>query len=94
MNNAKKIKKTASEDWHRSDIVAAVWKKGWTLRRLSHHHGYSANSCSWTLHKPWPKVERIIADVIGLPPQAIWPSRYDDQGLPNRKVGRPKSIAA
>lgn len=69
--------KKSQEDWHRADIVAALHKQGWSLRRLSLHHGYkSAGALKNALDRPWPKGERIIAEVIGLPPESIWPTRY------------------
>lgn len=69
--------KKSQQDWHRADIVAALHKQGWSLRRLSLHHGYkSAGALKNALDRPWPKGERIIAGVIGLPPESIWPTRY------------------
>lgn len=70
-------KKAAPKDWHRADIVAALRKRGWSLRRLSLHHGY-LNACTLTtaLNRPWPRGERLIAEAIGVPPTRIWPSRY------------------
>ncbi|WP_347253489.1 helix-turn-helix domain-containing protein [Leminorella grimontii] len=65
-------------DWHRADIVAALHKQGWSLRKLSIHHGYkSAGSLKNALDRPWPKGERLIAAAIGLHPEQIWPTRYD-----------------
>lgn len=68
------------QDWHKADIVAAVHKAGWTLKGLSLHHGYSnKNSLSCALQRKWPKAERLIAEAIGIEPQAIWPSRYQEK---------------
>jgi Ner family transcriptional regulator len=94
MGTKEKTKKTALKDWHRADIVAAIWKKGTSLRRLSEENGYYPTSLKMALHRPYPKTEAIIAEAIGLPPWAIWPSRYDENGRPNRKPGRPKSQTA
>jgi Ner family transcriptional regulator len=71
-------KKTATpHDWHRADIVAAIRKAGWSLRRLAKHHGYAApTTLTHALDRPWPKGERIIADAIGVSAAEIWPSRY------------------
>ncbi|EPC02437.1 hypothetical protein L861_08675 [Litchfieldella anticariensis FP35 = DSM 16096] len=77
MNEKKRLKKQASQDWHRADIVAAIHKAGWTLRKLATHHGYKqATTLSVALDRPWPKGERIIASAIGVDPAIIWPSRY------------------
>lgn len=83
------FKKIAQTDWHRADIIAALWKKGWSLRRLSLANNFSPSAAKEALRKPWPKMEGIIANAINLPPWEIWPSRYDEQGRPNRKRGRP-----
>jgi len=76
MNTLAATKKTA-EDWHRADIVAALHKKGWSLRQLSKEAGLSAGALNNALDRPWPKAERIIAAAIGEAPETIWPSRYE-----------------
>jgi Ner family transcriptional regulator len=75
MNTSAVVKKTAP-DWHRADIVAALHKQGWSLRKLSREIGLSAGALNNALDRPWPKAERIIAATIGQPPEVIWPSRY------------------
>lgn len=65
----------AGPDWHAADIVAALRKRGWSLRRLSIAHGYAPNTISQAIHRPWPKGERVIADAIGVRAEDIWPSR-------------------
>lgn len=77
MNTHSTPKKQPFKDWHRADIKAALEKAGWSLSRLSKHHGYaSRNTLKNALDKPWPKAERLIAEAIGIPPEEIWPSRY------------------
>ncbi|WP_435100787.1 helix-turn-helix domain-containing protein [Arhodomonas sp. AD133] len=82
MTTHNRSKKPAPEDWHRADIVAALRKAGWSLRRLATHHGYAApTTLTNALARPWPKGEQIIAEAIGEDPAAIWPSRYrEDSG--------------
>ena len=63
-------------DWHPADIVAALRKAGWSLRRLSAHHGYMPGQLSAAINRPWPKGERLIAAAIGVAPETIWPSRW------------------
>jgi len=70
-------KKAAPENWHRADIVAALHKAGWSLRKLATHHGYSSpTTLAVPLDRPWPKGERLIASAIGIHPASIWPARY------------------
>lgn len=76
MSTSNDTKKTA-EDWHRADIIAALHKKGWSLRQLSSQHGYSQGSTlKNALDRPWLKGERIIADAIGVPAEEIWAERF------------------
>lgn len=70
------------KDWPPAQIVAAVRMKGTNLRQLSIKNSYCESAGRVALQKPWPKVERIIADCIGVAPHEIWPTRYDAQGLP------------
>ena len=78
--------KTEQQDWHRADIKAALEKAGWSLRKLALAHGYSPGALRNPLNAPWPKGERIIANALGTTAQAIWPSRYHDDGT--AKSGR------
>ncbi len=69
-------KKSAPEDWHRADIIAALRKKGWSLRQLSLQGGYSEKTLYAALERPYLKCEKIIASAIGVAPEVIWPNRY------------------
>ncbi|MCG9027049.1 helix-turn-helix domain-containing protein [Laribacter hongkongensis] len=69
-------KKAVLEDWHRADIVAALHKKGWSLRELSLQHGLSPHTLKSALDRSYPKCERIIAAALGMEPEAIWARRY------------------
>lgn len=74
-------KKTSQKDWHPADIKAALDKAGWTLRALAAHHGIKASSTlSHTFERSYPLNEKRIADAIGVTPQEIWPSRYNEDG--------------
>ena len=76
-----KAEQKASKDWHPADIKAALEKQGWTMRALAAHHGLtSSTSFSRALTSSMPANERRIADAIGVPPEAIWPSRYNPDG--------------
>jgi Ner family transcriptional regulator len=77
----------AVHDWHPADVLAALKKRNLTLSGLSLRHGYHATAAGKALKKPWPALEAIIAQAVGVPPQQIWPSRYDENGTP---LPRPK----
>ncbi|MGR3968448.1 helix-turn-helix domain-containing protein [Shewanella sp. 1180_01] len=63
-------------DWHRADIIAALKKRGLSVRQLSRDAGLGENTLANALRSPWPKGERIIAEAIGKSPKEVWPSRY------------------
>ncbi|EKO3713612.1 TPA: transcriptional regulator [Vibrio metschnikovii] len=63
-------------DWHRADIVAALKKRGLSVRQLSRDAGLGENTLANALRSPWPKGEKIIADAIDMTPEQLWPSRY------------------
>jgi Ner family transcriptional regulator len=66
-------------DWHPADIIAALTKRGHRLTSLSVRNGYHPTAVGKALRAPWPRAERIIADALGVPPEVIWPSRYNRQ---------------
>jgi Ner family transcriptional regulator len=73
-------------DWHPADVLAALKKRGLTLAGLSIAHGYHPTAAGKALKRPWPTMEAIIAKHLDLPPQAIWPSRYDPHGAPRART--------
>lgn len=40
--------------------------------------------------RPYPRMEKLVADAVGLRPEQVFPERYDRNGLPVRRMGRPK----
>ena len=74
-------KNATPKNWHRADIVAALKKKGWSLRALSMEAGLSTNTLRSALAAPYLKGERIIAAAIGVKPEEIWPERYAARNL-------------
>jgi len=63
-------------DWNRIDIVAALHKRGVSIRALSVRSGLKPDTLKNALSRAYPKAERIIADALGVAPEKIWPSRY------------------
>ncbi|WP_336218627.1 helix-turn-helix transcriptional regulator [Citrobacter amalonaticus] len=63
-------------DWHRVDIVAALHKRGMSIRELSVRSGLKPDTLKNALSRTYPRAERIIAEALGIPPEIIWPSRY------------------
>lgn len=80
-------KKPAITSWHPAYIIYQLRLKGMSLHRLSRQNGYARDSLQLALRQPWPKAEKIIAEFLGVSPQEIWPSRYDERGESNRRRG-------
>ena len=78
------------EDWHWADVIAGLRKRNWSLRQVGLAEGYAdGNALGEVARRPWPKGEAILAAYLGIDhPMKIWPSRYDAEGRPNRRVGR------
>jgi Ner family transcriptional regulator len=76
--------KTAAktEGWHPADIKAALAKKGYSFARIAREYGFVRNSPNTVLQRPWSHMEKIVAEIIGVRPSEIWPSRYDQKGKP------------
>ena len=65
--------------------------RGSSLSALARELGVSRHAPRLALVKPYPKMERVIAEKLGLKPQELWPERYDENGRPNRTSGRPRA---
>lgn len=61
-------------DWHPADVIAALKKRGVSLRQLAKQNGYS--HIDRVLTSPWLGAEKIVADALGKKPNELWPSRY------------------
>lgn len=66
-------------DWDRYEINAQLRRRGLSLAELGRRNGYAEDSMRLVAVKPWPKVERIIADALGLRVEDIWPSRVAER---------------
>ena len=65
-----------NRDWHPADVVAALRKRGSSLRKVAHAHGYT--QIQNVLVRPWWAVEQLVGQALGMAPEQIWPSRYAD----------------
>lgn len=67
---------------HPADVKCELEKAGWSLRRLSRHHGYSDSFLALVFQLPYTttKAEKCVADAIGRTPEEIWPSRFNADG--------------
>ncbi len=70
--------------WHKSDIKAALEKRGFSLSGLDRAHGLPKGTCSAALSKPHPKGEALISATLGIAAALLWPTRYSADGIRKR----------
>ena len=64
-------------DWHREDIKAAIRKEeNLSVRAFAKKKGINPQTFYNVFRSPYPRFEKLIGDYIGVPPEEIWPSRY------------------
>lgn len=68
--------RAASRDWEALDFVIALRERGLTWRTVSERLGYAGTGARKVIYQRWPQAERRVAEILGVPVQAIWPSRY------------------
>jgi Ner family transcriptional regulator len=66
----------SQEDMHPADVIAALRKRGTSLRKVAQENGYS--HIQRVLTSPWLAAEQMVAKALGTKPEALWPSRYRD----------------
>ena len=81
------LEERARREW----IKFQLRVRGSSFSALARELGVSRHAPRLALVKPYPRMERVIAEKLGLKPQELWPERYDENGRPNRTVGRPVS---
>lgn len=67
---------------HPEQIKALVRMTGVSLEQVSIAHGYSKGFLSAALKRPLYRAEQIIARLVSIKPQHLWPDRYDPSGKP------------
>lgn len=90
MKTTRLLKKASRQDWHPADVVAALHKRGLTLRKVAEKCSVSPPAVIKALRERNLPSERRIAEAIGIPASDIWPSRYNPDGSRTdlRKVTR------
>ncbi len=71
-----------AQDWSWPTIKAALEQAGHSLASLARENRFDNSFMTKAKLRPCARVERIIADALGVEPRAIWPSRYSEAGVP------------
>jgi Ner family transcriptional regulator len=62
------------QDMHPADVIAALRKRGTSLRKIAIENGYS--HIQRVLTSPWLAAEQLVAKALDTRPEELWPSRY------------------
>lgn len=74
-------KKASPKDWHPADILAALRKRGYSLRDIARAEGLSDSTVlSRALTHSYPANELRLAKYAGVPVQEMFPTRYNPDG--------------
>jgi Ner family transcriptional regulator len=91
-NHTKKL--LSKPDTRRAWVIYQLTLRGESLASVARRKGVSRQAMQKVLTHPYPKMEKVLADFLGIAPSSLFPERYDQHtGLPNRMRGRPvKSV--
>lgn len=59
---------------HPADVIAALRKRGTSLRQIALQNDYS--HIQRVLTSPWLAAEQLVAKALDMKPEDVWPSRY------------------
>jgi len=74
----------------RAWIKYQVQMRGQSLAKVASDAGVSRACLYSAFNKTYPRMERVLADFLELEPSQLFPERYDKDGLPIYRMGRPK----
>lgn len=67
-------------NWTKQRILFELRTRGVTASEIASKAGMSRFTIYGGLERPYPKVNELIAEAIGVPRQTIWPQFYDAEG--------------
>ncbi len=74
----------------RAWVKYQIHMQGRTMSAVADEAGVKRQTLYQAFQRSYPRMEKIIADAVGLEPAVLWPERYDEHGLPLYRMGRPK----
>lgn len=76
----------------RAWIIYQLTIKGESLASVARRQGVSRQAMQRVLTYPYPRMEKALADFLGIAPHVLFPERYDPTTkLSNRLRGRPRN---
>ncbi|MGQ0530556.1 MAG: helix-turn-helix domain-containing protein [Panacagrimonas sp.] len=73
----------------RSWVLYQLQLEGRNLSDLAAENGVTRQCIYHAFRVPYPRMEMLVATAVGLTPQQLFSERYDADGLPIRRKGRP-----
>lgn len=70
-------------------IIYQLGLQGRSLAEVAAGGGVKRQTLYVVQRHPYPRMEKIIADALDMTPAQLFSERYDADGLPARKWGRP-----
>lgn len=67
-------------NWTKQRILFELRERGITASEIAGKAGISRFTIYGGLERPYPKVNDLIAEALGVPRQTIWPQFYDANG--------------
>ena len=67
-------------NWTKQRILFELRERGVTASELAARAGISRHTIYGGLQRPYPKVNDIVAEALGIQRQVIWPQFYDADG--------------
>lgn len=86
-DNAKKLIRQGGER-RRAWVKYQLELTGRSMASIAAQCGVGRTALYAAFRRPYPRMEKALADALGVTPQALFPERYDADGLPNRRQGR------
>lgn len=87
---------TRTQQLFKDPLKRRAWVKyqiqlqGRSMSEVAAGAGVDRRTLYQTFLRPYPRMEKVIADAVDLSPQVLFPERYDNDGLPCRPMGRPR----
>lgn len=87
--------RTLLKDPHkrRGWIIYQLTLQGRSLASVARKAGVRRQTLYQVFLKPYPRMEKVLADALAMTPQHLFPERYDADGLPVRRMGRPRKVS-
>jgi lambda repressor-like predicted transcriptional regulator len=71
-------------------IIYKLRTRGYTVSDLARNLGVTTQAVTNGLRVPYPRIEKVISEILDEPVQTLFPERYDYEGRSLRWPGRPQ----